>query len=217
MNVPILKRLRVNKNKSDVKEVASKAKKTSVQQWLPLKDVAGDVIHRKDGTVVAVLRVLPYNFGLKSKSEKKRTISAVHEALNGQREPLQILCQGRPVDLDKYLRYLESLTRDRGAVDNPFRRRLLQKYLKYVSDVAAGGEALERRYYILVPQAEGGHSREEVIQRAFELKGKLEGAGLTVDVCNEQEIIDLLFCFTHPVQAAFERPPDVMPKITTQT
>ncbi len=213
----IIKKIRGNKKTARGKDATAEAKqdsKASVQQWLPFKDVADGVVYRRDGGLVSVLRVRPYNFALKSKNEKKRVISAVHEAFNGQREPVQILCLGRPVDLDAYLRHLENLSRD--LTGKPGRRRLLQNYLRYVSGMVAGGEALERRYYILLPHKKGSQAREEAIQRAFELKEMLEGAGLDVDVCNDQEIIDLLFCFTQPVQAAFERPPALIPHISTQ-
>ena len=212
----VIKKIRGNKKAVGKKEAAEETKqdtKATVQRWLPYKDVAGGVLHIRDGSLAAVLRVRPYNFTLKSRNEKRRVISAVHEAFNGQKELLQILCLGRPVDLDAYLRHLENLSRD--LTGKPVRRRLLQNYLRYVSGMVAGGEALERRYYIILPQKKGSQAREEAIQRAFELKGMLEGAGLEVDVCNDQEIIDLLFCFTHPVQAAFERPPAPTQYITT--
>lgn len=186
----------------------------SVQEWLPFSDIHGGVIHRKDGSVVAVLRVQPFNLALKSANEKKRIISAVHEALNGQQEQFQILSLARPVDLDAYLCKLEDMTRE--ITENSRRRRLLQNYLRYVASLVASGEALERRYYILLPQQVGKQAREEVLQRAHELAMDLERAGLKVNVCDDQEIVDLLFCFTHPVQAAFERAPSIAFNIVTQ-
>jgi hypothetical protein len=191
----------------------SGASSVSVQEWLPFSDIHGSVIYRKDGGLVAVLRVQPFNLSLKSVNEKKRIISAVHEALNGQQEQFQILSLARPVDLDSYLRKLEDMTRE--ITENSRRRRLLQNYLRYVAGLVASGEALERRYYILLSQAAGKQAREEVLQRAHELAMNLERAGLKVNVCDDQEIIDLLFCFTHPAQAAFERPPGAVSSIAT--
>ncbi|MDN5347392.1 MAG: hypothetical protein PWP65_956 [Clostridia bacterium] len=179
-------------------------KKKTVQDWMPFKDIAGGVIIRRNGGQVAVLRVAPVNLALKSEAEKGRIIQAVHEALNGQREAFQVFSLGRPVDLDAYLKLLEEKVRETAE---PKRRRLLQDYLRYVAGLVAGGEALERRYYILLPQPPGKQAREEVLQRAHELAADLGRAGLQVQVCGDQEIIDLLFCFNHPAQAAFERPP----------
>ncbi|CEP67119.1 Uncharacterized [Moorella glycerini] len=181
-------------------QIDQAAVRRAVQDWLPWKDIAGGVITRKDDQVVAVLKVEPFNLALKSENEKKRIITAVHEALNGQREAFQIFSLGRPVDLDAYLRGLQDLVRETG---NPARKKLLQDYTRYVATLVASGEALERRYYILLP----GKEQVEVLQRAHELASNLERSGLKVGVCCDREIIDLIFVFTHPAQAAFERPP----------
>ncbi|KYH30773.1 hypothetical protein [Neomoorella mulderi] len=185
------------------------AARKAVQDWLPWKDIAGGVITRKDGQAVAVLKVEPINLALKSENEKKRVITAVHEALNGQREAFQILSLGRPVDLDAYLKDLQDLARE---TVNTARRKLLQEYTRYVANLVASGEAMERRYYILLP----GKEQVEVLQRAHELAGNLERSGLKVKVCNDQEIIDLVFVFSHPAQAAFERPPALGPYLAPQ-
>ncbi|KYH31330.1 hypothetical protein [Neomoorella mulderi] len=190
-------------------QVDQAAARKAVQDWLPWKDIAGGVITRKDGQVVAVLKVEPFNLALKSENEKMRVITAVHEALNGQREAFQILSLGRPVDLDAYLRGLQDLARETG---NLARKKLLQEYTRYVATLVASGEALERRYYILLP----GKEQVEVLQRAHELASNLERSGLKVRVCSDQEIIDLVFVFTHPAQAAFERPPIPGPYLAPQ-
>lgn len=176
----------------------------AAQDWLPFKDVTGVVV-RRDGHLAAVLRVEPINLYLKSDAEKKRVIGAVHEALNGQREPVQIVSLGRPVDLDAYLRGLEEKGRE--ALE-PRRKDLLRQYTRYVAGLAAGGEALERRFYVLLSRAPGKQAREEVMARAHELAGNLARAGLEVAVCDDREIIDMLFVFLHPTQAAYERPPE---------
>lgn len=197
------------KKKPAKQQQVDQTARKAVQDWLPWKDIAGGVITRKDGQVVAVLKVEPFNLALKSESEKKRIITAVHEALNGQREAFQILSLGRPVDLDAYLKGLQDLARE---TSNPARKKLLQEYTRYVATLVASGEALERRYYILLP----GKEQVELLQRAHELAMNLERSDLKVHICEDQEIIDLVFVFTHPAQAAFERPPMPGPYLPPQ-
>ncbi|MGB9847283.1 MAG: hypothetical protein ACPLRH_07240, partial [Desulfotomaculales bacterium] len=172
------------------KQVSQQEAKKAVQDWLPFKDIAGGVLMRKDGQVAAVLKVEPFNLSLKSETEKKRIITAVFEALNGLKEPFQIFSLGRPVDLDAYLRELQEKTRE---TVNFARKRLLQEYIRYVGTLVASGEAMERRYYVLLP----GKDREEIVQKAHELASNLERSGLKVKICEDQEIIDLLFVFLH--------------------
>lgn len=87
-------------------------KKKAAQDWLPFQDITSSFIYRRDGELVAVLRVEPLNITLKSETEKKRIITAMHEALNGQLEPIQIFCLPRPVDLDTYLERLQKQARE---------------------------------------------------------------------------------------------------------
>jgi nitroreductase len=48
---------------------------------------------------------------------------------------------------------------------------------------------------------------EELKAKTHELSNNLEKSGLKVELAVDQDIIDLLFSFSHPSQAAFERAP----------
>lgn len=179
-------------------------KKKAAQDWLPFNDITSSFIYRTDGELVAVLRVEPLNITLKSENEKKRIITAMHEALNGQLEPIQIFCLPRPVDLDTYL---EALQRQARETMNQTKKRLLQEYIQYVATVVRGGEAIEHRYYVLLSQKAGKHAKEELSQRTFELASNLGRSGLKITVCDDTAILDMLFSFLQPTQAAFEPTP----------
>lgn len=178
-------------------------KKKAAQDWLPFQDVSS-FIHKRDGELVAVLRVEPLNITLKSENEKKRIITAMHEALNGQIEPLQIFCLPRPVDLDTYLEKLQEQARE---TINLTKKRLLQDYVHYVATVVRGGEAIEHRYYILLSQKAGKLAKEELTGRAFELASNLSKSGLKIEISDDTGILDMLFSFMQPAQAAFEPTP----------
>lgn len=180
------------------------AKRKTAQDWLPFYDVANSFIFRRDNQLVAVLRIEPINISLKSEGEKKRIITTIHEVLNGQLEPIQIFCLPRPVDLDIYL---EKLYRQARETVDQIRKRLLGEYVTYVATVVRAGEAIEHRYYILLSQEFGKHAKEELSQRAFELASNFSRSGLKITVCDDAAILDMLFSFSQPVQAAFEPVP----------
>ncbi|EIV99929.1 hypothetical protein [Thermoanaerobacter siderophilus] len=186
----------VKKDKAKIEEQKRKA----VQEWLPVKDVAEDMILLKDGRYVCVLKVMPLNIGLKSENEKKRIIQTVYEALNGFKDSMQIFSMGRPVDLDPYINFLQTKSREETSV---IKKRLLQEYLKYVASIVTSGEAIERRFFIMLSSKE----KDELKAKAHELANNLEKSGLKVEIAADQDIIDLLFSFSHPSQAAFERAP----------
>jgi hypothetical protein len=194
---------------------AAQIVKQSAQDWLPFKDIVNNAIHKRDGAIVAVLRVDPLNISLKSEGEKQRIISAVHEAINGQRESFQIICLPRALDLDQYLSSLND--RLKNTTDN-LKRRLLAEYVRYVAGLVTEGDVLERRYYILLEQKPGSgkrqNQREELQKRCYEFASNLGASGLRVKICNDPEIIDLLFSFLTPRQAAYESAPDGLTTFT---
>ena len=145
------------KPKPDAAQVQAQSEKKSAQDWLPFKDIVGNAIHKRDGSMVAVLRVDPMNISLKSDHEKQRIISAVHETLNGQREPVQVICLPRALDLDQYLSGLNE--RLKNTTDS-LKRRLLAEYVRYVAGLVTEGDVLERRYYILLEQKPGAGKRQ---------------------------------------------------------
>ena len=185
----------------------------AVQDWLPVRDVVRGLLVRADGVLVAAVRVEPAPFGLLSERERERRIGALHEAIQALPGAVQIAVVPRPIDLDAYLGDLEGRL---GEADGP-RRALLRGYLSYVRSLVGGGEALERRFYVLIPaNAPGGArrgAREELTQRALEFVAALGRAELQAHPCDDREVVDLLFTWLHPAQAAFERPGDPGPAV----
>lgn len=183
----------------------------AVQAWLPVQDVDRGLIVRTDGALVAVVRVEPAPFSLLSDRERERRIGALHGAIQSLPGAVQIAIVPRSIDLDQYLRDLESRLRE---ADGP-RRALLRGYLTYVRSLVGSGEALERRFYVLVAMASADAkrrgARDELVQRTTEFVAALGRAELTAHRCDDREVIDLLFSFLHPVQAAFERAAEPVP------
>lgn len=171
----------------------------AVQDWLPVRDVAGGVVVRADGGLVAAIRVKPVPFGLLSDREQERRVTALHEAIQGITGPAQIVVIPRPLDLDAYIADLDRQLGEAQGV----RRNLLRGYAGYVRGLAAGGQAIERRYYLLL-QAEGRQrgAREELLTRAREVARDLERAELPAQVLDDTELIEMLYTFLHPARPA---------------
>lgn len=171
----------------------------STQSWLPVSGVEDGIILRTDGSRVAAVRVEPAPLGLLSEGERERRITALHEALQELSGAAQILSVPRPVDLDAYLAHLASLL---GSAAGP-RRQLLAGYERYIRGLATGGEATERRFFVLL---RGDGADEAALRlRVAEFAAALGRAGLAAHPCDEEEAAGLLFAFLHPLQAAFER------------
>lgn len=192
--------------------------KNSTQSWLPIKDVHNHMIYRKDGYLVAVVMVSPVNIHLLSDHEKSRLIQSLEEVLSGVDVPFQILSIARPVDLDAYIAKLNHM---KSEAPNPIKQRLLANYMKTAAQMATSGEALERHFYILLdqqPSKKPQIDEQSLMVRAKEMASNLSGAGLSAQLCSDEAIRDLLFIYTNPNQAAFERAPTAsiqFPSIST--
>lgn len=177
----------------------------SAQEWLPFYDISNSVTYMRDGSIVAGLEIEPINIDLFSNMERKVIITGMFEAFNGLQTSIQILSLGRPVDLDGYLKGLEEQMKSSSDI---VRKKLLNGYIKKSASMAASGETIEKKFYILAssPSKDGA---DELKNNLMELSSGLQSAGLKTKLLNDTDLINLNFIFTHPVQAAFERGPKI--------
>lgn len=194
------------KNKKEVltsEEKVTKTRDLTAQQWLPISDIEGNVIYRKDNIITAMLRVQPENIELLSDREQRRKVDSLAEGFNGERESIQIFCVGRPVDLSDYL---EDLNGQSKMEQDFVRKMVLKGYIQQASKIASSGEASERRFYVIIfKYIEDSRTEKELINRINELHIKFSQAELNCEICNEDELIEVLALFTSPIQAAFEK------------
>jgi len=184
-------------------ELIQQKKEKTAQQWIPIADIEGPVVYRKDNLLIAMLRVLPENLDLLSDKEKKRRVDALAEQLNGETEDSQIFCIGRPVDLNNYLDWLQ----DKAKMEQDFTRKtVLKGYIQQASQMASNGETTERRFYFVIWKQAGDKAEIDLLNRINDLQIKLSQAELITSICHEDELIDLYSLFVNPVQAGFERP-----------
>lgn len=184
-------------------EITQQNREITAQQWIPIVDIEGDIVYKKNNIIAAVLRVQPDNIDLLSDNEKKRKVEALAEGFNGEQEPLQIFCIGRPVDLNNYLEDLQ----EKAKIEQDFTKKMVLKgYIHQASSMAASGEIVERRFYIIVTkQVTDSKSEDELTNRINELQIKLTQAELTSEKCTDDELMDVFSMFANPAQAAFER------------
>lgn len=191
------KRRKGAKGPDDVKQI-------SPQEWLPVKDISQNILYRKDGYIVSGLSVEGLNFHLLSKREKKAVIMALKDSINGLKHHYQFFCIGRPVDLDAYIKGLDE---KKATTENATRKKLLQGYARQAAEMAAGGECLERNFYILFEQKFDKYAVEELTNTVSEFSSNLSSTDIRTELLTEQDLIAVNFLFSHPVQSAYERPP----------
>ncbi len=176
----------------------------ATQDWLPLADLQGGCLVRPDGVAVGGIVVAPLSLQLKSDAETRVIVGAVHAALNGLQVPFQILSLFRPVDLDAYLAALDGLLLNADAR----RKIVLRDYLGWVHGLVRSGDAVERRYYILVTRTGPDALREHRTSLGALADDIMRGPGMQARVMSDADWRELLFLTFHGGQAAMEPVPD---------
>lgn len=197
MKLPALRRQRARNPAPDTQHQAA-------QDWLPLADLRDGCLIRRDGAAVGGIAVSPLSLSLKSENEKRAIVGAVHAALNGLQVPFEILSLYRPVDLDSYLASLDGMLANAGAR----RKTVLRDYLGWVHGLVRSGDAVERRYYLLVTRTGPDAIREHRSSLRTLADDLMRAAGMQARVMFDADWRELLFLSFHSGQAAVETVPD---------
>ena len=209
MKVPILSPQRGGKTPPTPQEIAQAQARQRARSWMPLKDLHDGFLIRRDGAVVAGVKIAPFNLALKSERERQGIIQSFQAALNGLTVPWQLLSLERPVDLDAYL---DSL--DRIEVPNGPQKRLLRDYAGWVRAQAQSGNQVERRYYLLMTR----QGKDAQAEHRTALRGLGDDLarirGFRTTILDDALWRELLFLVFHADQAATEAVPDGGPRPT---
>ena len=128
----------------------------SVQELLPLDEIAGDLLRLRGGDYRAVLQAGSVNFALKSEAEQEAILAGYRRFLNSLAYPLQVLVRVVPTDVEGYLAGLRDA---RSGTDTL--RRLAQDHEAFVRRIARERTLLDRRFYVVVPAGMDGASEHK--------------------------------------------------------
>ncbi|MCR3922066.1 MAG: hypothetical protein NUK65_06045, partial [Firmicutes bacterium] len=161
-------------------KIDKESSKKAAQEWLPIEDIRDNIMYLRNQRLAIALRVEAVNISLLSENEKRKIIAALHEVINGFQFSMQWLSLGRSVDLDGYIAQLERKAQETSDFT---RKKLLKGYIRQAAEMAAGGDTLERRFYILLSQPLEKYTEGELLNRARELAGDLQSVGLKAERC----------------------------------
>ncbi len=120
-------------------------KGVTVKQWLPIKNIKDGVIELKNGKYIKIVEVLPINFKLKSKREKKYILINFRAFLNACRFPMHISIQCKKADIRPHIKRIESIYQKE---QNENTRYMMKGYMKLVEELGNKG-AVSRSFYLI--------------------------------------------------------------------
>jgi conjugal transfer ATP-binding protein TraC len=135
------------KNEAELEQLKKEEAQKTVKDWVPVKTVRDGIVHLKNGEYVKILEIIPVNFKLKSKAEKRMLILSYRAFLKGCRFPMQISIQCRKANIDPHITRMKSFY---NIEKNPNVKTMIKGYINLVTDIGTQG-TITRRYFLVYP------------------------------------------------------------------
>lgn len=119
----------------------------SSKDWLPIKAVVNGIILLKNGDYLKILEVLPINFKLRSKVEKRAIILNYREFLKACHYPMQVSIQCKKADIEPHIKRMEGYLKEESN-DNV--KSMGKGYISLIRTLGKKG-AVSRRFFLIVP------------------------------------------------------------------
>ncbi|MBI5621720.1 hypothetical protein HY933_02550 [Candidatus Falkowbacteria bacterium] len=195
----------------------------STQRSLPIAEVRNDCLVMRDNTLRMVVMVSSINFALKSEDEQNAIIQAYMQFLNSIDYPLQIVVQSRKFNIDHYVDKLRQAEREQ---INDLLKVQIGDYIKFLTDWIQEYNIMTKKFYVVVPydplsdQRQSFWSRlteifsptafiklsdkgfqqrrEELVQRASHVMDNLSSLGLSAQILDTEQLIELFYISYNP-------------------
>ncbi len=113
-----------------------------------IKEIRGNVVIVKDGSLRQVVMVGGVNFALKSDEEQTLIVQAYQNFLNSIDFPLQIIVHSRKVNIDVYI---ESLLRRKESEQSPLLQSQIDEYINFIREFIEKNAIMEKTFLVVVP------------------------------------------------------------------
>jgi len=215
--------------------------KTSTQQYLPISAVYDDVLVTKKAQFVQVVMVNSVNFGLKSEEEQNAIIYQYQSFINSLSFPIQIVMHSKRLDLTAYIKNLQARITQEA---NELIRYQIQEYVDFVEKLISIANIMDKKFFIIVPYIlpanevpkggllstlfGGSHVhlkvplsrflkvKEELSQRTNVIMSGLASMGISSQVLNTKQLIELFYRTYNPEEAMKEKLQGEIEAIGTQ-
>jgi type IV secretory pathway VirB4 component len=121
-------------------------KDPKLRNFVGIKSIENDVIITSKNKKVAVLKVLPINFGIRQDTEKDAIIYSFQKFLNSLDFPTQIIMNTESINLDDYINSLES------KIEGKKYQELFAKYKEYIHQTITNNKLMNRVFYLVIPE-----------------------------------------------------------------
>lgn len=167
----------------------------TVNEFLKIKDIRGDLLYTTDGYVFTYIQVFPQNTRLKTYEEQAQIALNIARELSTETEPFALFLTNRPVDVSKMTDYQAGLMLQ--ETDTQV-QGLLQKRIEGLNNLSNTGISLEEEIYIRIWAKDRDGVEDELFIRKNRLLQSFMNANFRTSLLTEKELQQLCDSFTNP-------------------
>ncbi len=131
----------------------------ATQDHLDIYDIRDNIILLKNGDVSLLIETTAVNFQLLSSFEQDLKIQAFSELINSLNFDLQVVVHTEPIDMRKYLIFLEQSYR---KLKNELLQKQMALYMDFVKDLVVQNNILQKRFFVIIPHHSGQLTADQV-------------------------------------------------------
>ncbi len=125
-----------------------KTKSATTQNFVPVRDVKGNMVILKDGRLNGIMLASSINFALKSLDEQEAILSHFQSFLNTLDFSVQFYVQSRRLDITPYLKKLDALMPKQS---NDLMRIQLREYMGFIKSFTEEVDVMSKNFFVVVP------------------------------------------------------------------
>lgn len=177
-----------NFNKKQIRIVKDEEINT-FQNWLKIKEIKNTFIKLNTGQDVAILKVSPINFNLKSQLEQKAILNSYKIFLKNLNSEIQIIVSSKKTDVSKHLDEILKNTKE-----NPLIYEMSRDYIELINNIIEQKGTITKEFYIVI------RSSNNIQNDILKITEYLSVCGNFIEECSKIEIINLLKNFLNKRQ-----------------
>ncbi len=204
-------------------------KQTSTQNFVPIQNVHNNVAVLKNGQLCTILIASSINFALKSLDEQRAVLQQFQSFLNTVDFSLQFYTQSRRLDIEPYLKQLQSREVQQ---DNDLMRIQLREYIQFIRTFVAEVDVMSKNFFVVVPytpmqtdiksnlssifagkqknvKVEDAKLQESLMQlqqRVSLVEQGLSRVGVRTIALKNEELVELFYHIFNPLEAKSKAP-----------
>src|SRR3989344_935086 len=120
----------------------------STKNLVDIADIVDNIVILKNGSLRTVIEVSSINFELRSEGEQVATLQNFQRFLNSTDFPLQIVVNSRRLDIEDYIKLIETTAE---SLTSELLKIQAAEYSKFIKELAELSNIMSKNFYIVVP------------------------------------------------------------------